>query len=202
MGESVQMERLSLLTDDQLGWIDKTVTAVETNKKMRTPICKLDFNNETKAFIQRKNVPVEINKVVEFTKFSPLINHKKHIDTPNLKLIQFKSSPMQLFNSFTSNSPFLLSKTNPIAEKAIAPEEKTTQKKICCNCKKSHCLKLYCQCFINKSYCHGCNCLNCFNTKEHEEIRNKTMKVTLQRNPIAFEPKISQVEEIVYLPEK
>jgi len=193
------MERLSLFADEQLSSLDKGATVLESNKRTRTPICKLDFNNETKAFIQRKNVPMEINKVVKFTKFSPLINHKKYKDTPNLKVLQFKSSPMQLFNSFSSNSPFLLSKSNTISEHLIIPEEKTSQKKICCNCKKSHCLKLYCQCFINKSYCNGCNCLNCFNTKEYEELKNETVKATLQRNPMAFEPKISQVKEIVHL---
>eukprot|EP00826_Nyctotherus_ovalis_P031376 TRINITY_DN2507_c0_g1_i14.p3 TRINITY_DN2507_c0_g1~~TRINITY_DN2507_c0_g1_i14.p3 ORF type:complete len:115 (-),score=16.23 TRINITY_DN2507_c0_g1_i14:445-789(-) len=78
-------------------------------------------------------------------------------------------------------------------------DETAAKRKICCNCKKSHCLKLYCQCFINKSYCHGCNCINCFNTKEYEEMRNETMRLTLQRNPMAFEPKISSAELTVLL---
>ena len=33
-----------------------------------------------------------------------------------------------------------------------------------CNCKKSRCLKLYCECFAADSYCHGCHCQSCMNT--------------------------------------
>lgn len=202
MGDNVHVDGLSLFADDQLSCFNNGESGMALNRKIRSPICKLDFNNDTKAFTQRKTVPVEINKIAEFTKFSPLINHKKYTNTPNLKLFQFKSSPMQLFNSFSANSPFILSKDNGAAEKSgglTILEGKEGQKKICCNCKKSHCLKLYCQCFISKSYCHGCNCINCFNTKEHDEIRSEAMKATLQRNPMAFEPKISCLEETVFL---
>ena len=35
-----------------------------------------------------------------------------------------------------------------------------------CKCKKSRCLKLYCECFAAKEFCtgSGCQCLNCLNT--------------------------------------
>lgn len=33
-----------------------------------------------------------------------------------------------------------------------------------CNCKKSKCLKLYCECFAGELYCEGCNCNDCHNT--------------------------------------
>lgn len=33
-----------------------------------------------------------------------------------------------------------------------------------CNCKKSRCLKLYCECFAADRYCHGCHCQSCMNT--------------------------------------
>ena len=32
-----------------------------------------------------------------------------------------------------------------------------------CNCKKSRCLKLYCECFSADIYCNGCNCTSCLN---------------------------------------
>lgn len=65
-------------------------------------------------------------------------------------------------------------------------------KKMCCNCKKSFCLKLYCECFASKTFCHGCNCLNCLNTEENSFQREKAMQATLDRNPGAFDPKIVQ----------
>lgn len=45
-------------------------------------------------------------------------------------------------------------------------------KKNSCNCKKSKCSKLYCECFINGEYCYNCNCLDCSNTPDNEENRN------------------------------
>ncbi|XP_063856873.1 protein lin-54 homolog isoform X6 [Scylla paramamosain] len=45
-----------------------------------------------------------------------------------------------------------------------------------CNCKKSQCLKLYCDCFANGEFCNNCNCANCFNNLNHEEDRQKAIK--------------------------
>lgn len=42
-----------------------------------------------------------------------------------------------------------------------------------CNCTKSQCLKLYCDCFANGEFCHLCNCNNCANNLQHEEDRQK-----------------------------
>jgi hypothetical protein len=33
-----------------------------------------------------------------------------------------------------------------------------------CNCKKSKCLKLYCECFAAGAFCHACSCQSCQNT--------------------------------------
>jgi len=67
-------------------------------------------------------------------------------------------------------------------------------RKICCNCRKSRCLKLYCECFLNKRYCFGCKCVNCLNQQEFESDRERAMQATLVRNPTAFVPKISASE--------
>ncbi|XP_021963016.1 protein lin-54 homolog isoform X2 [Folsomia candida] len=61
-----------------------------------------------------------------------------------------------------------------------------------CNCTKSQCLKLYCDCFANGEFCHLCNCTNCFNNLNHEEDRQKAIKLVLERNPGAFRPKIGK----------
>ena len=34
-----------------------------------------------------------------------------------------------------------------------------------CNCKKSKCLKLYCECYAAGVFCRDCNCLDCLTTK-------------------------------------
>lgn len=55
-----------------------------------------------------------------------------------------------------------------------------------CNCKKSKCLKLYCECFARQGYCTNCNCVGCNNIPEFEEVRQKAIVVTLERDPNAF----------------
>ncbi|XP_058961239.2 protein lin-54 homolog isoform X1 [Pocillopora verrucosa] len=61
-----------------------------------------------------------------------------------------------------------------------------------CNCTKSQCLKLYCDCFANGEFCSNCNCVNCSNNMDHEKERSKAIKACLERNPQAFHPKIGK----------
>jgi len=60
-----------------------------------------------------------------------------------------------------------------------------------CTCKKSKCLKLYCQCFASSSLCdtEKCKCLTCENSSGKEEEIENARKVILERNPSAFEDK-------------
>ena len=70
------------------------------------------------------------------------------------------------------------------------------RKKICCNCKKTRCLKLYCDCFHAGLYCgKDCNCMDCGNTKDNEQERFIAKKALLDRNPSAFKQKIDVKEE-------
>ena len=55
-----------------------------------------------------------------------------------------------------------------------------------CNCTKSQCLKLYCDCFAAGDFCHNCNCKECFNNLENEYERQKAIRICLDRNPNAF----------------
>ena len=59
-----------------------------------------------------------------------------------------------------------------------------------CNCKKSKCLKLYCECFASGNYCNDCNCNNCSNNQDSEPARRDAVQSTLERNPNAFKPKV------------
>ncbi|KAL1182619.1 hypothetical protein V6Z11_A02G128400 [Gossypium hirsutum] len=62
-----------------------------------------------------------------------------------------------------------------------------------CNCKKTKCLKLYCDCFAAGIYCaEPCSCQGCFNRPEYEETVLETRKQIESRNPLAFAPKIVQ----------
>ncbi|KAI0501215.1 hypothetical protein KFK09_016158 [Dendrobium nobile] len=65
-----------------------------------------------------------------------------------------------------------------------------------CNCKKSKCLKLYCECFAAGVYCvEPCSCQGCLNKPVHEETVLTTRKQIESRNPLAFAPKVIRTSE-------
>ncbi|OVA05412.1 CRC domain [Macleaya cordata] len=67
-----------------------------------------------------------------------------------------------------------------------------------CNCKKSKCLKLYCECFAAGIYCvEPCSCRECFNKPVHEDTVLATRKQIESRNPLAFAPKVIRTSESV-----
>jgi hypothetical protein len=57
---------------------------------------------------------------------------------------------------------------------------------VTCRCKKSQCLKLYCDCFVRMSYCHNCGCTDCLNTPETDVLRREAMESLMIRNSLAF----------------
>ncbi len=59
-----------------------------------------------------------------------------------------------------------------------------------CNCKKSKCLKLYCECFAAGIFCKDCSCQQCQNTVENSAVVEKTREQIQLRNPSAFASKI------------
>ncbi|KAF8088985.1 hypothetical protein N665_0522s0014 [Sinapis alba] len=67
-----------------------------------------------------------------------------------------------------------------------------------CNCKKSKCLKLYCECFAAGVYCiEPCSCVDCFNKPIHEDTVLATRKQIESRNPLAFAPKVIRNSESI-----
>jgi hypothetical protein len=72
-----------------------------------------------------------------------------------------------------------------------AQEEKRT-----CNCKKSKCLKLYCECFSAGGECSDeCNCQGCCNTPENDSERKAMIKEIQDKNPRAFQKKVSRADQ-------
>lgn len=59
------------------------------------------------------------------------------------------------------------------------------------NCKKTKCLKLYCECFAAGVYCvEPCACIDCFNKPVHVETVLATRRQIESRNSLAFAPKV------------
>ena len=59
-----------------------------------------------------------------------------------------------------------------------------------CNCKKSRCLKLYCECFHALKFCQNCKCFDCENRVGNEAVRNAVINTIKERDPHAFESKV------------
>ena len=85
------------------------------------------------------------------------------------------------------HSSLLASLSAPIKRKKPANPEAT------CNCQRTKCLKLYCDCFAAGNYCADCACVDCRNDDAHEEERSKAMDTIVQRNPYAFRSKAKVV---------
>lgn len=78
--------------------------------------------------------------------------------------------------------------TTPNAPSKPKPK-RTASKSDCkrCKCKKSKCLKLYCECFQVQGYCSKeCKCVGCNNVPEFEDVRQKAIQATLERDSRAF----------------
>ncbi|XWS08936.1 hypothetical protein CRYUN_Cryun40dG0043000 [Craigia yunnanensis] len=76
--------------------------------------------------------------------------------------------------------------------------EQAGEKEACkrCNCKKSKCLKLYCECFAAGVYCiEPCSCQDYFNKPIYEDTVLATRKQIESRNPLAFAPKVIRTSD-------
>lgn len=62
---------------------------------------------------------------------------------------------------------------------------------VTCKCQKTRCLKLYCDCFKIGRLCDGCTCSGCANRDENDPARREAMESTIEKNPVAFKPRVS-----------
>ncbi|CAG9334187.1 unnamed protein product [Blepharisma stoltei] len=111
------------------------------------------------------------------------------------RIIKGDLSPISPFSQFCLTSLPPIGTFSAQVEQQIITEEKekTTNEQSStvntpCGCKRTHCLKLYCECFANNRYCVGCKCHNCHNLPSYDEARQATMKQIVERNPVAFKP--------------
>ncbi|WVZ62086.1 hypothetical protein U9M48_011873 [Paspalum notatum var. saurae] len=93
---------------------------------------------------------------------------------------------------------------DPASSQSVSPQKKRRKTdngddgEACkrCSCKKSKCLKLYCECFAAGVYCsEPCSCQGCMNKPIHEETVLSTRKQIEFRNPLAFAPKVIRMSD-------
>nr|XP_009500338.1 PREDICTED: tesmin [Phalacrocorax carbo] len=106
---------------------------------------------------------------------------------------EFENGPLQpVASTATLHLESNLHRPVKITSEGLPFGSGVTKSKKPCNCTKSQCLKLYCDCFANGDFCNNCNCNNCYNNQLHEMDRFKAIKACLGRNPEAFLPKIGK----------
>ncbi|WCJ43924.1 Tesmin/TSO1-like CXC domain-containing protein [Euphorbia peplus] len=128
-----------------------------------------------------------------------------------IKIETVSSSTTQVFETVPCDSEDRLEENAPITSVDVSEDSGTNSPKIkrqkvehvgsaCkrCNCKRSKCLKLYCECFAAGLYCiEPCSCQDCFNKPAHEDKVLETRKQIESRNPLAFAPKVIRNTDFV-----
>ncbi|KAJ7525700.1 hypothetical protein O6H91_17G062100 [Diphasiastrum complanatum] len=78
--------------------------------------------------------------------------------------------------------------------KSVIPGDKPAEDCKRCHCKKSKCLKLYCECFAAGVYCEdSCLCHDCHNKLRFKEAVDSSRELIKSRDPMAFAPKIVSI---------
>lgn len=98
---------------------------------------------------------------------------------------------IKLNSDLVENNESSLGSPKKKRKKASSSTDDDTTKR--CNCRKTKCLKLYCDCFAAGFYCgESCACQGCFNRPEYEDTVLETRQQIESRNPLAFAPKVMQ----------
>ncbi|CAG9333717.1 mip120_2 [Blepharisma stoltei] len=157
-----------------LNFTPKTLWApISTLSPLNQEDSKLDLITASTRFIQKLD-------------FSKVIEGKARFRASSLTV------EVNIQDEAADNSE--LSTSSSISKPKKRPrDELKLEKKTCCNCQKSRCLKLYCDCFAAGIYCEGCSCNECYNVLEHENIRAGYINAILEKNPKAFKPKFKTI---------
>ena len=106
----------------------------------------------------------------------------------NVRHMSFDRSPHK-----NENREDELSRSNE--ENSSTGKEDTAQN-LGCTCKKSKCLKLYCQCFASSQMCVAtCRCISCKNIPKFAMERTEAIHSIMMRNPNAFDTKFKATSE-------
>ena len=168
----------------------------ETNLLLKPIAIKQNIisNNQPNKSNLNKYPTVSVIYPNKTTQYLNEINQINYTKKDSIELINYNSSEIQntnnnekgAFSSFTnynknnSNNPNNIINNNNI--KNELPEQNN---KIHCTCKKTKCIKKYCECFSSGILCFNCKCENCenktfftdnFNRKNSSNINNTNKK--------------------------
>jgi len=153
------------------------------------PLAKL--SNSPIKFLDEE--PSKPNTLIKLTKspsnffniLESLNSSKKIFENP------FETNSNPFFEtSFEKSMPFSYNKPS---------EKKEKEGLLKCNCSRTQCLKLYCECFSRGNLCGLlCKCEKCQNNEENMN-RTHIMKNIAAKNPLAFQPKNEFLKKIAMI---
>ena len=138
------------------------------------------FNNENSQNMSRINYGYKNNE-----KENQFIHKYSNVSNDNINMNINMNVNNNIYNFCLGENT-----VDTITEQKILEEK--NKKKYFCNCKKSECLKLYCDCFANGEKCIGCNCRNCSNQIGNELVVKKIYDEAIEKNPIAMKLNIQK----------
>lgn len=65
-----------------------------------------------------------------------------------------------------------------------------------CRCKKTNCLKLYCECFLKGNVCGvHCKCVDCMNSTDYQQVREMLLEDHYNKGTIAYDPNTQAIDQ-------
>ena len=127
---------------------------------------------------------------------------QRQVDKP-MQEIKRLSNPNNLSTMRTEKAADVDVSSNTITtiaqkdkDNSLNKSEIKSSEKHSCTCKKTKCLKLYCECFANGGVCGPhCKCSDCHNSEELQDLRDLIVQETLEKNPLAFKPKYRSMDQ-------
>lgn len=137
---------------------------------------------EKKALENEKTKGETIKKDKTF--LTPEKDKRNEISTATSSEIKTALSPNEKIKKSKSSEK----KNSPHKVNKISLSSQSSTEHAGCKCKKSKCLKLYCECFSNGLLCtDSCNCNSCSNKTEEENLeRDVALQALIAKNPNIF----------------
>lgn len=115
-------------------------------------------------------------------------------------MIEARPAEENVVKRSSKTRPKGLSTKKPSVKKATLVRHNYNDSRSTCKCKKSQCLKLYCDCFQSGRMCDPnlCECVSCMNTEEYDGPNGKRTQAIdecMTKNPKAFEKRQKSIDE-------
>lgn len=163
-----------------------------TSEIFRTGTAAFQFNQpqlEKKGSNPIKR-QLNLKKVENDTKDPSPLFFEDRIDK-YLDCLNLNANPKQTkFDDFYIRKPEAFSDPSTLLKQNIVNKNKPVV--LGCKCKKTKCLKLYCECFAAKSFCKDtCSCTECLNREEKNNNKERNIAIhsfLVKNQPTVFKP--------------